>query len=157
AVLIGIDAYESNPLRGCVRDTLMVERYLTEDLSVPKHRIQRLLGSNEHTSLDSYHIPTRVNIIQTLLGLINNAEIQKGDNIIIYFSGHGSRYSTAGYCANTNDSIESLCPIDRTESNGSHIPDISDREINKVLQNISRAKGHHVTFILDCSHAGTTT
>ncbi len=32
AVLIGIDAYECNPLRGCVRDALMMERYLTEDL-----------------------------------------------------------------------------------------------------------------------------
>ncbi|KAK0443303.1 hypothetical protein EV421DRAFT_1903784 [Armillaria borealis] len=134
AVLIGIDAYECNPLRGCVRDALMIERYLTEDLCVPKHRIQRLLGSKEHASSDNYHIPTRVNIIQTLVG-----------------------YSTAGYCANPIDSIEAVCPIDRTESNGSHIPDISDREINTILQNISRAKGHHITFILDCSHVGTTT
>ncbi|KAK0443305.1 hypothetical protein EV421DRAFT_1680687, partial [Armillaria borealis] len=150
AVLIGIDAYECNPLHGCVRDALMIERYLTEDLCVPKHRIQRLLGSKEHASSDNYHNPTRVNIIQTLVGLMNNAEIQKGDNIIIYFSGHGSGYSTAGYCANAMDSIEALCPIDRTESNGSHIPDISDREINMIFQNISRAKGHHITFILDC-------
>ncbi|PBK65058.1 hypothetical protein ARMSODRAFT_443062 [Armillaria solidipes] len=157
AVLIGIDAYECNPLRGCVRDALMMERYLTEDLCVPKHRIQRLLGSKEHASSDNYHLPTRVNIIQTLVGLITNSEIQNGDNIIIYFSGHGSGYSTAGYCANAGDSIEALCPIDRTESNGSHIPDISDREINTILQCISREKGRHITFILDCSHAGTDT
>ncbi|KAK0227275.1 caspase domain-containing protein [Armillaria nabsnona] len=157
AVLIGIDAYECSPLRGCVRDALKMERYLTEDLCMPKHRIQRLFGSKEHASSDNYHIPTRVNIIQTLVGLMNNAEIQNGDNIIIYFSGHGSGYSTAGYCSNANDSIEALCPIDRTEGNGSHIPDISDREINTILQNISRAKAHHITFILDCSHTGTAT
>ncbi|KAK0473814.1 caspase domain-containing protein [Armillaria luteobubalina] len=157
AVLIGIDAYERSPLHGCVRDALMIERYLTEDLSVPKHRIQCLLGSNEHISSSNYHIPTRVNIIQTLIGLMNNAEIQTGDNIIIYFAGHGSGYSTAGYCSNAMDSIESLCPIDRTEGNGSHIPDISDREINVILQNICRAKGHRITFILDCSHAGIAT
>ncbi len=157
AVLIGIDSYECNPLRGCVRDALMMERYLTEDLGLPKHRIQRLFGSKEHASSDNYHIPTRVNIVQTLIGLMNNAEIQNGDNIIIYFSGHGSGYSTVGYCSNANDSIEALCPIDRTEGNGSHIPDISDREINMILQNISRAKGHHITFLLDCSHTATDT
>ncbi len=157
AVLIGVDSYELNPLRGCVTDALRMERYLTEALCMPKHRIQRLFGSKEHASSDNYHIPTRVNIIQTLVGLMNNQEIQNGDNIIIYFSGHGSGYSTAGYCSNMNDSIEALCPIDRTEGNGSHIPDISDREINTILQNISRAKGHHITFILDCSHAGTAT
>ncbi len=66
-------------------------------------------------------------------------------------------YSTAGYCSNMNDSIEALRPIDCTEGNGSHIPDISDREINIILQNISLAKGHHITFLLDCSHAGTDT
>ncbi|KAK0227261.1 hypothetical protein EDD85DRAFT_753015, partial [Armillaria nabsnona] len=150
AVLIGIDAYEYNPLRGCVRDALKMERYLTEDLGVPKHRIQRLLGSKEHASSDNYHIPTRVNIVQTLVGLMNNAEIQNGDNIIIYFSGHGSGYSTVRYCSSANDSIEALCSIDRMEGNGSHVPDISDREINTIFQNISLAKGHHITFLLDC-------
>ncbi|KAK0217306.1 hypothetical protein IW262DRAFT_1239260, partial [Armillaria fumosa] len=149
AVLIGIDAYERNPIRSCIRDALLMERYLTEDLSVPKHWIQCLLGSKEHVSSNNYHIPTRVNIIQMLVGLMNNAEIQNVDNIIIYFAGHGSRYSMAGYCSNPMDSIEALCPIDRTEENGSHIPDISNREINVILQNISRVKGHHITFILD--------
>ncbi|PBK83576.1 hypothetical protein ARMGADRAFT_1136818 [Armillaria gallica] len=157
AILIGIDSYECNPLRSCVRDALMVERYLTEDVGMPKHRIQCLFDSKEHASSDNYHIPTRVNIIQTLIGLMNNAEIQNGDNIIIYFSGHRSGYSTAGYCSNMNDSIEALCPINRTEGNSSHIPDISDREINTILQNISHAKGHHITFLLDCSHTVTDT
>ncbi|KAK0470732.1 hypothetical protein IW261DRAFT_1515168 [Armillaria novae-zelandiae] len=59
---------------------------------------------------------------------MNNAEVQYGDNIIIYFAGHGSGYSTAG-----------------------------DREINTIFQNICHAKGHHITFILDCSHAWITT
>ncbi|PBK82715.1 hypothetical protein ARMGADRAFT_1140550 [Armillaria gallica] len=80
-----------------------------------------LFGSKEHTSSDNYHIPTLVNIIQALVGLMNNAEIQNGDNIIIYFSGHRLGYSTTGYCSNTNDSIEALCPIDCMEGNGLHI------------------------------------
>ena len=83
AVLIGIDAYECNPLHCCVRDALKMERYLTEDLGMLKHRIQRLLGSKEHVLSDNYHIPTCVNTIQTLIGLMNNPKIQNGQNIII--------------------------------------------------------------------------
>ncbi len=43
------------------------------------------------------------------------------------------------------------------EGNGSHVPDISNREINSIFQNVSRTKGHHITFLLDCSHTGTDT
>ncbi|PBK82714.1 hypothetical protein ARMGADRAFT_946027, partial [Armillaria gallica] len=122
-VLIGIDDYEHNLLRGCIRDALMMEKYLTKDLCMPKHRIQCLLGSKKHVSSDNYHIPTCVNVIQTL----------NEDNIIVYFSGHGLGYSTVGYCVNANDSIEALCPIDHTKGNGSHVPDISNQEIDMVL------------------------
>lgn len=42
AVLIGISEYASYPLRSCVSDVQLMEKYLTEDLSVPCHRVQRL-------------------------------------------------------------------------------------------------------------------
>ncbi|PBK99031.1 hypothetical protein ARMGADRAFT_1073944 [Armillaria gallica] len=40
AVLIGIDGYSTNPLRGCVADALEINDYLLNDLGVPKDRIQ---------------------------------------------------------------------------------------------------------------------
>ncbi|PBK72064.1 hypothetical protein ARMSODRAFT_741401 [Armillaria solidipes] len=32
SVLIGIDAYERNPLRGCVQDALLIRSFLIDDL-----------------------------------------------------------------------------------------------------------------------------
>ncbi len=45
--------------------------------------------------------------------------------------------------------------MDRTSSSGTDdsIPDISDREINTILTEISRTKGSHITFNLDCCYS----
>ncbi|PBK82916.1 hypothetical protein ARMGADRAFT_1089819 [Armillaria gallica] len=91
AVLIAIDEYPLNPLQGCVNDALLMERFLIEDLSVPKHKIQSLLGSKKAQA--KYNDPTTpscANIIEALTSLIYNTDINHGGNIIIYFSRHGS-------------------------------------------------------------------
>ncbi|KAK0475638.1 caspase domain-containing protein [Armillaria luteobubalina] len=156
AVLIGIDEYASYPLQGSVSDVKLMEKYLIEDLGVPSNRIQLLVGSKEHTSLDDPIYPSRAHIVGALRSLITNPAIAHGDNIVIYYSGHGSYYSPhteedseAGY-------IEALCPIDRDApgDNGKPVPDISDREFNMILSLIAEAKGHHITVILDCCHSG---
>ncbi|KAK0437403.1 hypothetical protein EV421DRAFT_1907433 [Armillaria borealis] len=131
AVLIGIDRYECNPLRG--------------------ERIQLLLGSKEHTSPDDPMYPSRTHITDMLFSLIDNPEIEERDNIIIYFSGHGSAYSCSSYhdvekpdleteiSFSGTGYIEALCPIDRDncDTNGKPVPDISDREFNTILTLIS--------------------
>ncbi len=169
AVIIGIDAYRNSELRGCVSDALSMKDYLLKDLGVPEDRLQLLLGPNEHMSR-TYDIPSRRNIICTLLSLITNPDIMNGDNIVIYFSGHGSNYSWFDYysqrahdsdCAFddvlTTGSVEALCPIDRNEPDekGCPIPDISDREINIILSELSRVKGNRITLILDCCHSSS--
>ncbi len=119
-----------------------MERFLIEDLGIPKRRIQSLLGSKMQVAPIDPSIPTCANIIQTLTSLIDNPEIEHGDNIVIYFSGHGSVYSCKEYCGKGAGTVEVLCPIDRTEEDDSPIPDISDREINIILRQIAHAKGH---------------
>ncbi|KAK0466654.1 hypothetical protein IW261DRAFT_1319056, partial [Armillaria novae-zelandiae] len=160
AVLIGIDAYQSRPLRGCVSDALLIEKYLKEEIGVPQERIQLLLGSQDTSSKDT-SFPSRTNIMETLLSLIENPQIEVGDNIIIYFSGHGVGYSSTEYhlgdtednrrLGGMDESIEAICPIDRDgiDSSGLRVPDISDREINSIFQQISRSKGDQITFFLD--------
>ncbi|KAK0188368.1 caspase domain-containing protein [Armillaria mellea] len=170
AIVIGIDAYRFSPLRGCVSDALFMEKYLTERLGVPKERIQRLIGTQANTYPGDTSIPSRVNIIRTLLSVMANPQIEYGDNIIIYYSGHGSHYSCSEYFWDTDSdngqaniagsgSIEALCPMDRNTpgTNGTLVPDISDREINAILSQISRIKGHRITLILDCCHSGGMT
>ncbi|SJL17908.1 uncharacterized protein ARMOST_21476 [Armillaria ostoyae] len=156
AVLIGINEYASYPLRGCVPDARLMEKFLTKDLGVPSDRIQLLLGSKEHTSHKDPVYPSRARIVGALLSLITNPEIAYGDNIIIYYSGHGSYYPPHTEEDDEPEYIETLCPIDRDTlgENGKPVPDISDREFNTILSLISRAKGHCITVILDCCYSG---
>ncbi len=159
-MLIGIDAYKIYPLRGCVSDALAMENYLINDLGVPKERIRCLFGSTEHRTLENSSVPSRENIIESLVSLVHNPEIERGDNIIIYFSGHGSSYSLSDLDPNAGmGTIEALCPMDREDVgvSGVPVPDISDREINCILKEISRGKGNHITVILDCCHSGSMT
>ncbi|KAK0205779.1 hypothetical protein DFS33DRAFT_1223564, partial [Desarmillaria ectypa] len=160
AVLIGIDAYESNVLHGCVSDALLMKKLLIEDIGVPEHRIQCLLGSRNSSHGDPL-TPSRTNIVKILHGLIDNPEIERGDNIVIYYAGHGSSYHCSEHFSTALESkscsidvcpIEALCPIDRDtiDADGHPIPDISDRELNALFTEISRVKGHKITFIADC-------
>ncbi|SJL03967.1 uncharacterized protein ARMOST_07324 [Armillaria ostoyae] len=162
AILIGIDDYELNPLNGCVEDAKAMEDYLLDDLQVPKDHIQLLLGPKEPASSRDVIYPSRDNIIRALFGIITNDQIRPGDNIIIYFAGHGSYY----FPSECDDkalldligpgAIEAICPIDRDKRdvNEVPIPDISNRELNSILSLIARKKGNHITAIFDCCHSG---
>ncbi|KAK0435055.1 hypothetical protein EV421DRAFT_1717053, partial [Armillaria borealis] len=154
-VLIGIDKYDGYPLRGCVSDARLIEKYFVDDVGVPKDRIQLLLGSEDHASPDDPMYPSRTHITDMPHSLATNDKIEYGDNIVIYYAGHGSCYSYHEDDEDedeTHEYIEALCPIDcdTSDSNGVPIPDISDRELNSILSQISHTKGHHITVILDC-------
>ncbi|KAK0468940.1 caspase domain-containing protein [Armillaria novae-zelandiae] len=156
AVLIGIDEYASSPLQGCISDVRLMENYLTERLRVPADRIRRLLGSKEHSSPGHSMHPSRANIVNALLSINNHPDIVHGNNIIIFYASHGSSYSFERE-GDTLKHIEALCPIDRDTigEDGKSVPDISDREFNTILTQISRVKGDHITVILDCCHSGS--
>ncbi len=84
-----------------------------------------------------------------LYDLRDNSNIQRGDNILFYFAGRGSRYHALPL------GIEALCPADRgCPTAGSHIMvyDISDRELSSLLQEIRVAKGDCITVITDSCH-----
>ncbi|PBK98895.1 hypothetical protein ARMGADRAFT_1007537 [Armillaria gallica] len=180
ALVIGIDAYPAGKdvLRGCVSDATKVFGFLTKNLGIPTDHITLLLGTTttsrwsckrtSGTASITGQPATRANIIDALLGLSTNSQIQKGDNIIIYYSGHGTVYRCSDYPAYRSGSpastgtIEALCPMDRkakgfTLKGRKAIPDISDREFYTILAEISRTKGHHITVILDCCHSSGAT
>ncbi|PBK59627.1 hypothetical protein ARMSODRAFT_845697, partial [Armillaria solidipes] len=169
AVLMGIDSYSSYPLRGCVADAMAMGDYLTEDLDVPRERIQRLLAPSSHsdTYTDVGSIPSRANILSLLLSLAANPAIEHGDPIVIFFAGHGTRYlwseeddfNEEQDVEPSQKFVEALCPVDRNtlDISGKLITDITDRELNAILVHISRMKGNRITFILDCCHVGSVT
>ncbi|PBK82709.1 hypothetical protein ARMGADRAFT_946040, partial [Armillaria gallica] len=151
AILIGIDGYCSSPLCSCATDIEKMKNFLTVNLGVPKDHIQR--------DYDTTAPPTHKNIVEMLLNISTNPKIQHGDNIIIYFSGHGSSYFCLDFypqgSLEATGTVEALCPIDHSPCDSSNIsvPNISDRELNIILSEISHTKGHHITCILDCCHS----
>ncbi len=145
-----------------------MKEYLQKELRMPDTRIECLLSYGFQNAI----FPSRRNIIRKLLSLATDTQIKYGDNIIIFFSGHGTSYSfpkdpqyNADGIPNVKESspftfpIEALCPADRGKLDERRvpIPDICDREINGILHQISRTKGHQITVILDCCHSGSVT
>ncbi|KAK0238384.1 hypothetical protein EDD85DRAFT_728220, partial [Armillaria nabsnona] len=108
----------------------------------------------------------RTNIIDALLSLSTNPQIHYGNNIIIYYTGHGAVYHCKDHppFASLEDlgrgTIEALCPMDHNTINAHDkkpIPDISNRELHTILVKICHTKGHHSMVILDCCHSSSQT
>ncbi|SJL12917.1 uncharacterized protein ARMOST_16350 [Armillaria ostoyae] len=116
-----------------------MEKYLVEDLGVPRDRIQRLLGPMGQKTADNSISPTRANITRTLYSLIDNPDIMRGYNIIIYFAGNGTLYDAEEYYRNRVPPEVSIASI-------------SDREIDPIVTQISQQKGNKITLILDCGY-----
>ncbi|KAK0220830.1 caspase domain-containing protein [Armillaria nabsnona] len=162
ALLIGINKYDSKPLKGCVNDVELMKEYLTKDLKVPVHHVDSLCDESA----------THDNIINALLGFRDDERISHDDIIIIYFSGHGSNYICRNHREHAAQNldrwltccpVEMICPVDRGRNISDRrfphgkIPDIYDREMNVILKEISNTKGPRITVILDCCHSGGAT
>ncbi len=137
----------------------MIKSFLVDDLGIPEGRIQCLLGP-ENPIPGKPLTPSHANIVEVLYSLIDNQEIDTGDNMLIYFAGYGACYYCSEHfliseCDNNTCPIEALCPLDRdtVDAKGRYVPDISDQELNALFKEISRVKGNKFTFIADCCYA----
>src|SRR5581483_11460630 len=83
ALLVGIDQYAAVPvLRGCVNDVQAMRSLLIDRLGVPEASI-RLLTDGQ---------ATRAGMLQAFQSfLIDNPAIERGDQILFHYSGHGSQ------------------------------------------------------------------
>ncbi|KAJ7464428.1 caspase domain-containing protein [Mycena latifolia] len=146
AVIIGNDSYPGSPLGGCINDALLVMRFIATYLNVPPDHIVLLRDAERDT------------IVNALYDLRDNQKIQRGDNILIHYSGHGSSYSAKDYFttpAAKVGSVEAICPIDRSKDGSEDtVPDICERELNSILSEIRAAKGPNITIFFDCCHSG---
>lgn len=130
---------------------------------VPSKNITLLVDESDSSPTPDTLPPTRNHILNALCDhLRDNPSIQKGDDIIIHFSGHGSRYFASDLFttfSGSKGSIEALCPADRgmQDGNGGIVLDISDREFNVRLSEIRDTTGANITVILDCCYSGGTT
>jgi len=155
ALLIGIDAYPqpsgetpgtSIPsLRGCVRDVVRMRDHLAA-AGVPSRRIACLAPSADADGSP----PTRQALIDALLALLDRA--QKGEQVLVHYSGHGTRLATAFGEEKWDGSgyDEALVPCDAPARDAALLRDV---EIAYLLKRFVDREVF-VTLVLDCCHAG---
>jgi hypothetical protein len=141
----GVSAYPS--LYGAVADALRVEEYLREVLEVPESRITRLLAP--HVGDDASRVPTLAKLTSALIGLEKDG--RPGDQLLVYYSGHGGRAPTSIPEVKGEAGIdEVLVPVDVGDP---AVPFLRDIEIAAWLARCA-ARGLFTTLILDCCHSG---
>ena len=144
ALIIGNDNYPSVPgapgLSGCINDAHLVKDYLKEYLHVPGDHIILLENARRNEMIDA------------LYNLRDNETIPFGDNILIHYSGYGSSYMSGNLQGPWVGYTGAICPIDRGCRG---VCDISERELDVILSELCVAKGPKITFISDCSYAGS--
>jgi len=146
ALLIGIDRYCApgvRDLRGCCNDVAAMRAFLTNNLGVPVSQIKTLLDAEA----------TRAGILQALHALIEHTAIERNDQIIIHFSGHGAlmRPPTAWQAAAY---VQSLVPHDGYCEGVHNLP---DRTFGALLDQLAAKFGPNITVILDACHSGSGT
>ncbi|CAL1706496.1 unnamed protein product [Somion occarium] len=152
ALVIGLDKYKSGniwDLETCVNDAHSIKRWLTHDLHVPREQVCLLTDKQA----------TQRNIEDNFMShLVNNAAIEHGDAILVYFAGHGSSLrAPRGWFGHNSKTVEILCPYDHdTKCPAGRIAGISDRSLNAMMRDLAAAKGDNITLILDCSFSSPT-
>ena len=99
ALLVGINAYPTAPLRGCVNDVTEMKKVL-----------QDLYGFQDITMLTDAAATTRA-IMDALQKLVAGAA--PGDILYFHYSGHGSQYpNNSGTDIEPDGLDEIICPVD---------------------------------------------
>lgn len=135
ALLVAINNYPSQPLKGCINDSRQVEAALTQRFGFAGNDIQILRERDA----------TRANIEKGLEWLVSGA--QDGDVLFFHYSGHGTQVADDGRdeweCRD-----ECLVPYDHDWNNPLR-DDILRRYFDRVPLNAN------LTAIMDCCHSGT--
>jgi len=150
AILIGINAYPNEPLKGCVRDVQNIKTYLEGESNSIHIRMFTATESDRIETEDQTLRPTYQNITRAFEETTNSAN--PGDLIYIHFSGHGTRCEP--YASYSNQSMGDLALV---LLSGGEQKD----EIYLYGPRLARAlkpmvdKGLVVTLVLDCCFAGS--
>lgn len=136
ALLVGINAYKSSPLNGCVNDVKLMYQVLDE---VYKFEQIEILTDGR---------ATKARIIKWLKWLVR--DVEPGDQIYFHYSGHGSQVVVDDRSLNSEaDGVdEIICNYDLDWDDP-----IRDHHLGSMLKLVP--EGVKVTITLDCCHSGT--
>lgn len=138
ALTIGINKYR-NPryrdLQGCVSDADAVDKFLLEELGVPKAQITSLRDSQA----------TRQAIIQAIESFVADPRVEENGPILIYFAGHGGETESPVGWTSEDSKSQLIIPHDCGENDeGQTIHGIPDRTFGWLLKRIADKKGHNI-------------
>ncbi len=162
ALLVGIDHYPASPaaggvhlpvLRGAVHDVTTMERYLRQRLGVPAERVRTLVSpapDGPAAGAAGGEPPTLDRLLAALARLCDEA--RPGEQVLIQFSGHGTRLRTAfpELKGGEHGFDEALVPCDGAAPEA---PLLLDVHLALVLWRLAE-RGAVTTLVLDCCHSG---
>lgn len=149
ALLIGINEYpklySENQLKGCVNDVNAIEEVLlSERFNFPRNHVAKLIN----------HEATRDGILTTFRNhLVENVNIQSGDVVIVYYSGHGS-YIKDMHGDEESGYDQTIVPYDSGRRSAEEIYDITDDELALLLDGLSQ-RTQNINLFFDSCHSGT--
>ncbi|KAK2612246.1 hypothetical protein QQS21_001672 [Conoideocrella luteorostrata] len=154
AVLIGISAYPTSPLKSCVQDVQMIEKCLRDGLdSVDIHALTASSSADQTTASlpqNSELWPTCNNVTSTLDMITSKA--QPGDFVYIHFSGHGTRLKVL--CSNFSQKATGDLALVLLGEDGSTESFLPGPTFAGHIQGMVD-KGLVVTIVLDCCFSAT--
>ncbi|KAI9026355.1 peptidase C14, caspase domain-containing protein [Hyaloraphidium curvatum] len=133
------------PLKGCINDVSAMRTFLSQTYGFPATEPDCLFLAD--SAPDPMYQPTRTNILWAMQWLIHGS--QKGDSLILHFSGHGGRQKTEDYADEPDGYDETILPVDHLVSG-----EILDNEMNELLVQAAPA-GVKLTAIFDACHSGS--
>jgi hypothetical protein len=156
-LLVGVDAYTSRPLGGCVNDIDAMQRVLLGPrMRLAPDRIRRLAsprpGETHETTIAEQ--PATLDNLRGALAELSSERVAPGDRVFIYYAGHGARVEGSGPGGQWFHR-EALVPVDCDEqANEPRL--LYDFELNELLRKIL-ARTRSVAVVLDCCHAAGAT
>lgn len=149
AILIGINAYQKRPLRGCVQDVQNLKAYLQGTVSHINIRTFTATGDNKPGSTsfieDPKFWPTGSNILSAFEEVSQSAKA--GDAVYIHYSGHGTHQepNDRSYNKSTGD-LALVVLSDKTDKSEQYLWGRSlAYDLNAMVK-----KGLAITLVLDC-------
>jgi hypothetical protein len=140
ALLVGINAYPTAPLQGCVNDVELMHDLLIQKYDFPADDVRVLCDARATTDAIKHRLDWLV------------ADAKPDDVLVFHFSGHGSQVRDRGpqdELADHKDEI--LCPYDLDWRDKV----ITDDDLAQFIKRVPDGVNFYV--VLDCCHSGTGT
>ena len=147
ALLIAINEYAPGSgvrnLSGCLNDLAAMESFLRKHYAHLQPNIRKLTNAEA----------TRAGVIKAFRAHLTGPQIKNGDQVLFYYSGHGSYGPTAPEFA-YNDPMKQDETMVCYDSRLPGKQDLSDKERGALLAEVP--KGAEVLFIIDSCHAASS-